>query len=443
MKKDIQKRVVVGVLLMLLILVSGCSKKEDQTLKNFNVNQEPVKEATLSIYVPQGKNENYITKSIELYNKKYGADIKTNITNVTPGGSTTQMISPKMVAHEKMPEIIFIQDTNAAGILQLFSDSFLSASDFGFYDKYAADFYEPKVDVLNKMSEGGRATAFPNDFGVAVTYYQPELFKAVGANFEDINSWDELIDIGIKIKEKTGHQLLALSTAGEVEQVSAIMDQLDTPLMDSSGNINLGSKAAKISAETLQKLIDNNLIAWTTDSNGEKVKQDMAINLTGSFYASNMQMNFPSAKDKWRVAEFVPFSEENPGKTPLSGGSSWYVPKDCDYPLAAAQVLTFMLTDPDALKIALEEGVMISNREAFKTDAAHKEFEYFGNQKILEIVAKANENGAAINIFPNSTDSRAYVGAASYAYWKTNDFENSYVREATNFAKKYGLKVNK
>lgn len=426
-----------------IFLMAGCHAKTSAAQKNFSIDSAPVKKGTIAVYVPQGKNENYITKAAELYNKKNHASLKLKITNVTPGGSTTQMISPKLVAHEEMPEIIFIQDTNAAGILQLFSESFLSASKFGFYDKYREQFYAPKIATLDEISGGkDKAMAWPNDYGVAVSYYQPELFDAIGAKFEDIKSWDEMIDAGIRIKNKTGHKLMGLIRTGEVEQVSAIMDQQGVPLFDKKGNINLASSAAENSAEILQKMIDNDLIAWCTDNNAEKVKQTCALNLTGSFYATNMEMNFPSAANKWRMARFVPYSEENPGKTPANGGSSWYVTKDSKNSLAAGQLLTFMLTDPDALAISLESGLSISNRTAFETPAAEKKFDYYGGQQILKIIAQENENGAAVNIYPYSTDSRGYIASACYEYWKNQDFKKSYVKSAEDFAHKHSLKVN-
>ncbi len=89
-----------------------------------------------------------------------------------------------------------------------------------------------------------------------------------------------------------------------------------------------------------------------------------------------MSLNFPDASDKWRMAPLIPFSKENPGKGAVSGGSSFYVPKDAKNPQVAQQFLTFMLTDEECLANALELGVATSNSLAYQTEAAEKKFDY-------------------------------------------------------------------
>ena len=92
------------------------------------VGDELIKDAKLSVYVPQGKNENFIKKAAEIYNESTGANIELEITNITPGSATTQQLSPKLVSGEQLPDIIFIQDMSVAGLLEQVPDVFASAT---------------------------------------------------------------------------------------------------------------------------------------------------------------------------------------------------------------------------------------------------------------------------------------------------------------------------
>lgn len=427
----------------LSVLLVGCGKsgaKEDDT--EFSIDSELVKEAELAVYVPQGKNKDFLEKATDLYNENNDTNISLKITDVTPGAATTQIVSPKLVANEKMPEIIFIQDTNAAGLLQEFPDSFKSASKFGFYDKYGKDYFPQKVDVLKGLSDGD-AVGFGQDWGTVVAYYQPELFEKAGIKYDEIKSWDQMIEVGKKIKEKTETNLIALNETGDVDLILAIMDQQGVPLIDESGNVNLATEAAKNAAEIVQKLVEEDLVTWYSADDQEKAYQNSAMIITGGWYATNMEMNFPSAKDKWLIGTVVPYSEKNPGFSPVSGGSSWYIPEKSDNPLAAAQLLSFILTDKDAQSLALETGIMSANQVAFDTDAAKKPFEFYQNQEVLHVIYESSKNSSNVNIFPYNVDARAFVGAASYSYWKTKDFSKSYESEAKNLAAKYDISVNK
>ncbi len=59
------------------------------------------------MYVPQGKNTDYLKKSIELYNKKYSTELELNPVDVAPAIPMVQKVTPKLVANEKMPDLIF------------------------------------------------------------------------------------------------------------------------------------------------------------------------------------------------------------------------------------------------------------------------------------------------------------------------------------------------
>ncbi|MGM0124843.1 lactose/L-arabinose transport system substrate-binding protein [Enterococcus sp. AZ194] len=426
-----------------IITLSGCGSTKDTTAK-MKLGEDVIKEeTTLDVYASSGKSQNYLTDMAKIYNEKNDANIKLKFTTVASGTATVQMITPKLVSQEEMPDIVSITDSSAAGVLEKFEDSFYSATDYGFYDKYGKEFYAQKLNILKAQSSKDQVIPYANDITSAVSYYQPKFFEQVGTTFEDIKSWDEYIEVAKKIKGATGVYGIALPEAGDQELFINIMAQQNAPLLDDKGNINLETKEAKNAAAIIKKMIDADIVNFYGANDGEKAFQESAMFVAGGWYATNMSLNFPNASGNWRMAPIVPFSKEDAGKSPVSGGSSWYVPKKGKNPEVAQQFLSFILSNEDCLKAGLENGMVLSNTKAYETEAASKEFEYFGGQKYFEVLNSTNDNMADVSFPPSYSDATAYVSTASYKYWQTGDFDASYVKEATNFAQKYGVEVNK
>lgn len=435
----------IGIVSLLTIgILSSCGKDEGSTSKEMNIDQETITdETTLEIYCSTGKVQNYLTDVLKIYNEKNKSNIKINFTTVASGTATVQMITPKLVSQEEMPDIVSITDNSSAGILEKFEDSFYSATDYGFYEKHGANFFEQKLNILKAQTSTETVIPFANDFTPAFSYYQPALFEKVGTKFEDIKSWDEYIEVAKKMKKELGIYAITLPEAGDQELFVNIMGQQNTPLLDKEGNINMDTEAAKNSAAIINKMIEADIVNFFGANDGEKAFQESAMFVAGGWYAMNMSINFPNASGNWRISTIVPFSDEDPGKTPVSGGSSWYVPKKGKNPEVAQQFLSFILSDEDCLAAGLNAGVAVSNMKAYETDAVNTEFEYYGNQKYYEILNEANKNTADI-LFPASySDATAYITTASYNYWKSGDFSASYIKEAENFAQKHNVKVNK
>ncbi|WZU01755.1 hypothetical protein MGH68_01030 [Erysipelothrix sp. D19-032] len=87
---------------------------------------ERVLEGTIQIYAPKGKNSDYLTKSMELYNQKYSTNLKLDLVDVAPAIPMVQKITPMLVSDEKMPELVFMQDSVAGSIFEKFEDRFYS-----------------------------------------------------------------------------------------------------------------------------------------------------------------------------------------------------------------------------------------------------------------------------------------------------------------------------
>ncbi len=86
-------------------------------------------------------------------------------------------------------------------------------------------------------------------------------------------------------------------------------------------------------------MIDSDIVHFYGAQDAEKAFQESAMFVAGGWYATNMSLNFLMHLTKAHGST-DPFSKENPGKGAVSGGSSFYVPKDAKNPQVAQQFLT-------------------------------------------------------------------------------------------------------
>ena len=91
--------------------------------------------------------QDFITAVTDIYNEKNDANVSIEFVTVASGTATVQMITPKLVSGEEMPDIVSISDDKAAGVMEKFEDSFYSAEDYGFFDQYGSDFFEQKLNI--------------------------------------------------------------------------------------------------------------------------------------------------------------------------------------------------------------------------------------------------------------------------------------------------------
>lgn len=123
----------------LLFSLSACGKTNEEVTANI---ADPMikKATTLEVYVANGKLTNYVENAAKIYNRKTGANIDLKIVNVASGTATVQMITPKLVTHEDMPDIISMADTSAAGVLEKFQDVFIVLMNMDFMTNMAISF---------------------------------------------------------------------------------------------------------------------------------------------------------------------------------------------------------------------------------------------------------------------------------------------------------------
>lgn len=424
---------------------SGSSNSSSSsTPANPTLSSKRVKSGTLTAYVAKGKNTDWLKASLKLYNKKYGTDLKLNPTDVAPAVPMVQKITPMLVAKQSMPDLVFLQDSNAGAVMSKFSKDFYSSQDYGFVKKYGDDFYTAKMNYAKSIAPDKKVYGFPNDWGTTVLFYNDVLFKKAGINFADVKTWDQMIDAGKTLKEKTGKNLMFMRDTGDLDTVKNIAMQLGAPLIDKNGAVDISNPKVIKAYSILKKIQDANIVSYGNMADYLKIGQQTGIIQAGGWFASMQQESYPNEKGDWRVRALPLVNASDKVIQPANGGSSYYVPKKSKNGLAAMQFLTFMLTDKGSLDAYIKLAGLPANTTAYKSAAANEGFAYYGGQKLTQEMNKITLDSLTVYSYPYVSDLDTYLAAASYDVKKNGTAPKAALdKQAQLFADKYSIKVVK
>ena len=109
---------------------------------------------------------------------------------------------------EGLPEIVLIEDYNAQKYLQAYPGAFADLTKKINRKEFAS--YKNELMTLK-----GKIYGVPFDSGVSALFYRTDILAEAGYKPADLNNitWDQFIEIGKKVKEKTGKAMMAFDTA--------------------------------------------------------------------------------------------------------------------------------------------------------------------------------------------------------------------------------------
>ena len=110
-------------------------------------------------------------------------------------------------------------------------------------------FITARLDIYSK---DGKNYGLPFHVGAEVIYYNMEIMNAAGVDVDKIDTWDDFIQAGLKVKEKTGKPMTTIEVT-EHWSYWPLISQQGSDFLDSDGNVIL---ANDINVKTLQFLYD-------------------------------------------------------------------------------------------------------------------------------------------------------------------------------------------
>lgn len=299
------------------------------------------------------------------------ADLEQKLSTMLASGTT-----------QGLPDITLVEDYNSQKYLQAYPGSF---ADLTGKIKHS-DFAKYKVSL---MTLNGKVYGVPFDSGVTGLFYRTDYLKAAGYKATDLNNitWDKFIEIGKKVKAKTGKEMLAFDVAdGGFTRI--MMQSAGQWYFDKSGKVNLVNNASlKEAVETYKKIVNSGIIKKTTGWNewvsainkGEVASITSGVWIIGSIKAAKDQSG------KWAVAPVPRLNLKSSVNASNLGGSSWYVLNKSANKALATDFLNKEFAGDKALyqNILVNQGAVGTYLPAQNGYAYNIADKFFGGQKVF------------------------------------------------------------
>ena len=288
-----------------------------------------------------------------------------------------------------LPDIVLLEDYVSGKYLNTFPDAFADLTDKFDYSQ----FLQFKVDAV---TVDGKTYAVPFDTGATALYYRSDLIQEAGYTDEDMQdlTWDEFIEIGKDVTEKTGVQMIVEIANNKTTLVRAIMQSCGLWYFDEEGNINIkDNEALKAAFEIILKMKEEGILyeAESTEGRAGALNNGTVASVVNApWFISSIEQ----AEDQsglWKAARIPRVSTlENSINASNIGGSSWYVLENSEEKEEAIDFLQKVWEGNTDFydTIMRNQGAMGSYLPAYETSVYEEEDEFFGGQKLNGLFAE-------------------------------------------------------
>ncbi|PZD96676.1 ABC transporter substrate-binding protein [Paenibacillus sambharensis] len=296
-----------------------------------------------------------------------------------------------------LPNIVLIEDYRAQSFLQAYPDMFVDLSS----NINAGDFADYKI---GPTSHDGKQYGVPFDSGVTGLYVRTDYLEQAGYSVEDLQdiTWNEYIEIGKAVKEKTGKNMISLDP-NDLGILRMMVQSAGSWVLKEDGTTpNLADNAAlKEAFEVYKAMMENNIVRMHSDwsqfvagfNSGEVASVPTGNWITPSIKAEASQAG------QWAIAP-LPVLANQPDSVHASnlGGSSWYVLNVPGSETAADFLAKTFGSDVEMYqKLLTDIGALGTLKEAAAGTAYEKSDEFFGGQNIVADFAKWTEQIPNVN----------------------------------------------
>ncbi len=280
-----------------------------------------------------------------------------------------------------LPDVVLIEDYNAQKYLQSYPGSFASLSD-------TVDFSQFAPYKVNVMTVNGQVYGLPFDTGVTGLFYRSDILAQAGYSANDLNNitWDQFIEIGKQVKEKTGVFMLG-NDPSDLGLIRIMMQGAGTWYFNSDGSLNIkDNKALAESIRVVRDLYRDEIarptVGWSewvgAVNSGAVASITTGVWITASVKAGQGQ------EGKWAVAPTPRLTVDGAINSSNLGGSSWYVLDSSAEKATAIDFLNATFGSDKAFydEILKKQGAVGSYLPAANTEAYQYKDSYFNHQQI-------------------------------------------------------------
>jgi lactose/L-arabinose transport system substrate-binding protein len=229
------------------------------------------------------------------------------------------------------------------------------------------------------------------------------MFEEAGVKAEDIETWDQFIEAGKTIKEKTGKAMLGLDLNGDDGLYRMMMNQQGSLYFDDKGELVLTSEQSMNAAKVIKQLKDEGLVkntvgwdAWIS----AMVSGEVATAPSGAWLSGSITGQGKDTSGKWGVIP-LPAFEEGGNRASNLGGSNYVIMENTNMKQVAYDFLEFFSTDEETQLEAMKGGLFPTLNTIYDEPVFTEKQEFFTNQPIWQTFTQQMDSIPSVNYTGN------------------------------------------
>ncbi|NUW38264.1 sugar ABC transporter substrate-binding protein [Nonomuraea sp. SMC257] len=247
----------------------------------------------------------------------------------------------------------------------------------------------------------GGVYAMPWEVNPIGFFYRSDLFEKAGIDPAAIQTWDDAIEAGKKLKEKTGASLIGLNkpAAGSMDMdfYQSLLQQQGAFYFNQQGDVTLSSAPAVQAMTLIKKMNDAGIVA---DTSGEGTAKKLissgklAVLPWAAWAASYIPEMRPEQKGLWRVMQ-PPAVTPGGKRTAIVNSTHLAISGTSKHQAKAFKFIEYALTKPEVInKVFKEGGVFPALTAAYSDPMFSSPTEYYGGQPTLKTFVDSLNEGA-------------------------------------------------
>ena len=328
-------------------------------------------------------------------------DVQTKLTTAVTSGQT-----------DILPDVILMQDGALAKNITNYPDAFVDLTDSGIdFSQFAS--YKTAIGTVD-----GKNYSVPFDNGTAITCLRTDVLEQAGFTVDDFTdiTWDEFIEKGKVVLEKTGKPLLS-NQAGSPDLLMLMMQSAGAWVLDENGKPDFVDNAVlKEVVDTYVELVDTGVLVEVNDWD-QYVSSINSSTVAGAMNGCWIIGTITSAQDQsglWGVTNIPKLNAEGATNYSNQGGSSWLVCKNSKNPEVVEDFLASTFAGSTELyeTILPSSGALATYLPAGESEAYAQPQEFFGGDTIYSKITKYASNVPQVSYGVYNYEARDAIGAA-------------------------------
>ncbi|MFV0432296.1 MAG: extracellular solute-binding protein [Alphaproteobacteria bacterium] len=380
-----------------------------------------------------------VEKAAEMYKQNH-PDVMINVLDISSQDVYVKMSTGLQARGAGLGDVILLEDTNLRGYLENWPNGFVNLSKLGFTAEGYPDF-KKSVNTLN-----GDLYGIPFDAGPVGLFYRPSVFEKAGVDPKSIETWDDYIEAGKIIFEKTGSYMTEVRSDDDFVIRSMMGAFPNTHYFDHEGNIAFMSPEMLEVFKLVEKMDDAGILykgAKGWDGYVQAIVNTRIVATPcGAWLAGTIEQQAPDQAGDWGV---LPLPKNSQGKNASNiGGSNFVIPSSSDNIDLAADFMKFFASNATVQEDAFKTGLFPTYTPVYASESFNAPVAYFNNQAIWAEFAKVVKDIPAVNFTMDYALAREEVmKALSDVVFKDVEPQKALSDAAKRLANQTGRKVNK